>query len=161
MHTTIVRDAECGETVPCSAEMVAGALDNQGIAEMGGAWQCVGSVGSDDNAAHRRERSTAPHVPMIGANNRRQYAVPPTSAGTVTDVPGAIVGLTVKSLAEPLTEQHGKNQYQGIYNERSRRFGVNGYKLIQREKYDAVLAFLEDWRNAAIKGKQLPDGEEQ
>jgi hypothetical protein len=60
-----------------------------------------------------------------------------------------------------LTEKHGKNQYQGIYNELYRRFGVSGYKLIRRELYDDVLAFLEDWRVAAMKGKQLPGGEEQ
>jgi hypothetical protein len=79
----------------------------------------------------------------------------------ITDEQAAHLAVTVKALAELLTEKHGKNQYQGIYNELYRRFGVSGYKLIRRELYDDVLAFLEDWRAAAMKGKQLPGGEEQ
>ncbi len=57
----------------------------------------------------------------------------------------------VKALGELLTSKNsGKNQYQSIFAELYRRFGVSSYKLIRREQYRAVLAFLEDWRKAAV-----------
>ncbi|NJL06188.1 MAG: hypothetical protein HC911_15045 [Chloroflexaceae bacterium] len=46
----------------------------------------------------------------------------------------------------------GKNHYQGIFGELYRHFGVSSYKLIRIEQYDAVLAFLEQWREAAMRG---------
>jgi hypothetical protein len=48
-----------------------------------------------------------------------------------------------------LTHKEGKNQYQSVFAELYRRFGVSSYKLIRQEQYKAVLAFLEDWRGAA------------
>jgi hypothetical protein len=60
-----------------------------------------------------------------------------------------------------LTRQKGKNHYQGVFGEIYRHFGVTSYTHIPLDRYADVLAFLEDWRTAAMKGKQLPDGEEQ
>ncbi len=72
----------------------------------------------------------------------------------ITDEQAAHVSQLVKALANLLTEQGGKNQYQGIFAELYRRFGVSGYKLIRIEQYDAVLAFLEQWREAAMRGAE-------
>jgi hypothetical protein len=58
----------------------------------------------------------------------------------------------VKALAELLTgKDKAKNHYQGIFGELYRRFGVSSYKLIRHSQYDAVLAFLDDWRKAASR----------
>ncbi|NJL06212.1 MAG: hypothetical protein HC911_15165 [Chloroflexaceae bacterium] len=65
----------------------------------------------------------------------------------ITDEQATHISLLVKALAELLGEQdRSKNQYQGIFGELYRRFGVSSYKLIRIEQYDAVLAFLEQWR---------------
>jgi ADP-heptose:LPS heptosyltransferase len=33
---------------------------------------------------------------------------------------------------------------------------VPSYKHIRQEQYDAVLSFLDDWRNAAVAGQEFP-----
>jgi len=72
----------------------------------------------------------------------------------ITDQQAANVANAVKALAEMLTRQKGKNQYQGVYGELHRRFGVSSYTMIRQEQYDAVLAFLEDWYGAAKEGRE-------
>ena len=72
----------------------------------------------------------------------------------ITDEQAVHVSQLVKALANLLTERGGKNQYQGIFAELYRRFGVSGYKLIRIEQYAAVLAFLEQWREAAMRGAE-------
>jgi predicted nucleic acid-binding Zn-ribbon protein len=70
-------------------------------------------------------------------------------ASYVTDTQATEVSNTVKALAELLTStQSGKNHYQGIFAEMYRRFGVSSYKMIRQEQYQAVLQFLQDWRQA-------------
>jgi hypothetical protein len=62
----------------------------------------------------------------------------------------------VKALAELLTgKDAAKNWYQGIFQELYRRFGVSSYKLIHQDQYEAVLAFLDDWRQSALAGRGL------
>jgi hypothetical protein len=56
-----------------------------------------------------------------------------------------------------ITRQKGKNQYQGVYGELHRRFGVSSYTMIRQEQYDSVLAFLEDWYDAAKEGRARAD----
>ncbi len=68
----------------------------------------------------------------------------------VTEAQASEVSNRVKALGELLTAKHaGKNQYQSIFAELYRRFGVSSYKTIAQEQYVSVLAFLEDWRTAA------------
>lgn len=74
----------------------------------------------------------------------------------ITDEQAAHLAVTVKALAEMLTRQKGKNQYQGVYGELHRRFGAASYKHIRQEQYDAVLSFLDDWRDAAVAGQEFP-----
>ena len=73
----------------------------------------------------------------------------------VSDEQAGEISLAVKALAELLTRldaQKGSgkvpNQYQGIFAELYRRFSVTKYTLIQQEDYQAVLAFLSDWRKS-------------
>jgi len=65
----------------------------------------------------------------------------------ITDEQASEISNRVKSLAEVMTEkQPGKNNYQGIFGELYRRFGVSSYKLIAQDRYEQVLSFLEAWR---------------
>ena len=37
------------------------------------------------------------------------------------------------------------------FSDLRRRFGVSGYKNIRQDQYQAVLDFLDDWRESAAK----------
>ena len=72
-------------------------------------------------------------------------------SAAITDMQATEVSNQVKALAELLTgKDASKNHYQGIFAELYRRFGVSSYKLIPQSKYQAVLAFLDDWLTSAI-----------
>ncbi len=65
----------------------------------------------------------------------------------ISDEQASEISNRVKALAEVMTEkQPGKNNYQGIFGELYRRFGVSSYKLIAQDRYEQVLSFLEAWR---------------
>lgn len=67
--------------------------------------------------------------------------------GRISDEQASEISNRVKALAEVMTEkQPGKNNYQGIFGELYRRFGVSSYKLIAHDRYEQVLSFLEAWR---------------
>ncbi len=73
-------------------------------------------------------------------------------ASYITDAQATEVSNRVKALGEFLTgQQPGKNHYQGVFAELYRRFGISSYKLIRREQFDSVLAFLEEWRLSLTK----------
>jgi hypothetical protein len=68
-------------------------------------------------------------------------------ANHITEEQAAEISLRVKGLASLLQEQGpGQNTYQSVFSELYRRFGVSSYKAIRMEQYEAVLTFLEDWR---------------
>jgi outer membrane murein-binding lipoprotein Lpp len=93
---------------------------------------------------------------VIGALQRRTYKLEDKlhPHAYITDQQAANVANAVKALAEMLTRQKGKNQYQGVYGELHRRFGVSSYTMIRQEQYDSVLAFLDDWYAAAKEGRE-------
>ena len=69
----------------------------------------------------------------------------------IDDAQATEISNRVKALAELLTgREGGKNQYQAIFAELYRRFGVSSYKLIPQARYGAVLQFLEDWRVSVV-----------
>jgi hypothetical protein len=71
----------------------------------------------------------------------------------ITEAQANEVSVKVKALAETLTSKDkAKNHYQGIFGELYRRFQVASYKLIRQEQYTAVIAFLDDWGTAALRG---------
>jgi hypothetical protein len=53
-----------------------------------------------------------------------------------------------------------RSPYQGIFAELYRRFGVSSYKLIPQAKYQAVLTFLDDWRQRAVRPAASDDATE-
>jgi hypothetical protein len=90
---------------------------------------------------------------VIAGVNRRltslENKVQPSSF--ITEEQAVEVSQRVKALAEFLTSRSGgKVHFQAIYQELYRRYGVAGYKSIRLDQYEAVLAFLEGWRKAAI-----------
>lgn len=71
-------------------------------------------------------------------------------AAYVSEAQAAEVSGQVKALAQLLTAKDAsKNHYQSIFGEIYRRFGVSSYKLIRREQYESVIAFLAEWRASA------------
>lgn len=68
----------------------------------------------------------------------------------VSEQQAATISNTIKLLANQLTKQGAKgSQYQAVFSEIYRRFGVSDYKSIRRDQYQAVLDFLEEWRQSA------------
>ena len=58
-----------------------------------------------------------------------------------------VFALIAHARAELLTSRDpSKNHYQSIFADLYRRFEVSSYKLIRQDQYQAVLAFLDDWR---------------
>jgi len=75
--------------------------------------------------------------------------IPPTKATELSE--------RVKALATLMTERGTKdNHYQGVFAELYRRFGVSSYKTLTNEQYAAVMAFLEQWREAVLSGSNDP-----
>lgn len=70
-------------------------------------------------------------------------------AAYISEAEAAEVSSQVKALAQLLTAQDAsKNHYQSIFGEIYRRYGVSSYKMIRREQYESVVAFLEEWRKS-------------
>ena len=63
----------------------------------------------------------------------------------IIDEQAAEISLQVKALAHLIG-----GHYQTVFSELYRRFGVSSYKLIRIEQYEAVLAFLDEWRQRAV-----------
>lgn len=71
-------------------------------------------------------------------------------ADRLSDQQAATIGQTVKMLATQLTKKGATgSQYQAVFNELYRLFGVADYKSLRRDQYQQALDFLEDWRQAA------------
>ena len=66
----------------------------------------------------------------------------------ITEEQQATVQNTVKGLALLMTGQDGKNHFQGVWSEIYRRWGVPDYKHLRQGQFEAVLSFLEEWRQA-------------
>ncbi len=77
----------------------------------------------------------------------------------ITDDQAAHLSTEIKALAQLLsTRDRTKNHYQGVFSELYRRFGVSSYKLVSREQYPAVLAFLDAWRaDLGVPAEQRSD----
>jgi hypothetical protein len=69
----------------------------------------------------------------------------------ITDEQQAAVLNAVKGLAMLMMSRDGKNHFQGVWGEIYRRWGVPDYKHIQQGQFEAVLGFLEEWRQAFLQ----------
>jgi hypothetical protein len=69
----------------------------------------------------------------------------------ILDEQAAAIQNAVKALGVFLTSQDpSKNHFQAIWTEIGRRFRVPEYRRIRQHQYAAVLAFLEEWLQAAL-----------
>jgi hypothetical protein len=86
--------------------------------------------------------------------NRRLAAVEQrlTPGALIDEVQAAEISAAVKALAELLTRPGAGSAYQTVFAELYRRFGVSSYRNIKLDDFEAVLAFLDDWRGRAVGG---------
>lgn len=97
-------------------------------------------------AHHRLDRAAELFTTFQQRLTSIEDKLQPTTA--ITEAQATEISTCVKALAELLTSHNpGKNQYQSIFAELYRRFGVSSYKNISRAQYQHVLDFLDDWRN--------------
>ena len=55
------------------------------------------------------------------------------------------VSQAVKAVAMALSKASGRNEYGGVYGELYRRYEVPSYRELPAGKYDAVMAWLNEW----------------
>lgn len=100
----------------------------------------------DQRLTGRLDRAAA----VVGELGRRVRVLEAqlSPAGALTDAQAADIQSKVLGLAAVLAEaEPGENHYQGVYAELNRRFRATSYKLIRRGDYQAVLDFLDTWRD--------------
>jgi hypothetical protein len=55
------------------------------------------------------------------------------------------ISQAVKAIALALGKQSGRNEFGGVYGELYRRYEINSYKLLPAHKFDAAMAWLNEW----------------
>lgn len=110
--------------------------------------QTADAAGELAASAHARLNQAASVVIEI-RNQLNILDVRTSPQGVISNEQASQVALTVKALATHLKQLNpqGPNQYQAVYTELYRRFGVSTYKGIRRNQFEAVLNFLEEWRS--------------
>jgi hypothetical protein len=110
--------------------------------------QTADAAGELAASAHERLNQAANVVREI-RNQLNILDVRTSPGGAISAEQASQVALTVKALATHLKERNpqGPNQYQAVYTELYRRFGVSSYKQVRRNQFEAVLNFLEEWRS--------------
>lgn len=63
----------------------------------------------------------------------------------VTPEQASQISQAVKAIAMKLGDRSGRNEYGGVYGELYRRFGITSYKQLPAGRFDAAIAFLNDW----------------
>ncbi len=78
---------------------------------------------------------------------------PPEHA--VTDAQASQISQAVKAVAVVLGKQTKRNEFGGVYGELYRKFDVTSYKLIPAAKFEAVMAWLNEWYQS-LTNQDLP-----
>ena len=68
----------------------------------------------------------------------------------VTDDQASQVSQAVKAIAIALGKQTGRNEFGGVYGEMYRKFGISSYKLLPASRFDAVMAWLNEWYQSLV-----------
>lgn len=110
---------------------------------------------AEEQMEHERRISTAENrlnqaaVIVGGIDKRLKEVEARVSPGQpITNEQASEIKELVKAVA---MSQGGKPEnFQAIWGEMYRRFGVGSYKLIPQRKYADVLAFLEEWRGRSM-----------
>ncbi len=83
---------------------------------------------------------------VVGDMQKRLTAVEQKLApGTaVTDEQAMQISQAVKAIALMMEKRPGRNEFQGVYGELYRRFGITSYKLLPAEKFADAMQFLTE-----------------
>jgi hypothetical protein len=110
--------------------------------------QVADAAGQLAASAHERLNQAANVVRQI-RNQLNVLDARTSPQGNINDEQASQIALTVKALATHLKQLNpqGPNQYQAVYTELYRRFGVSSYKQVRRNQFEDVLSFLEEWRS--------------
>ena len=141
----------------------AGIAELQRIAEMA---RAIASLAEQQLALQRQQQAISGRVDRAGQVVRAlqgaivdihlrldtlEELVQPSEP--ISKAQAAQVSQKVKALAELLTRaEPSKNFYQGIFGELYRRFRVSSYTGIPQQQFAAVIAFLDEWEQAAKVG---------
>lgn len=60
------------------------------------------------------------------------------------------ISQSVKAVSLELGKRSGRNEYGGVYSELYRRYGINSYKSLPREKFEDAMAWLNEWLQSLI-----------
>ena len=60
------------------------------------------------------------------------------------------ISQAVKAVAHELGKRSKRNEYGGVYGELYRRYGINSYKALPKNKFDDALNWLNDWLQSLI-----------
>jgi len=84
---------------------------------------------------------------VVGDMQKRLTAVEQklTPGTAVTDEQAMQISQAVKAIAMEMEKRSGRNEFQGVYGELYRRFGITSYKLLPAEKFADAMQFLTEW----------------
>jgi hypothetical protein len=71
----------------------------------------------------------------------------------VTPAQAANVSQAVKAVAMALSKASGRNEYGGVYGELYRRYEVPSYRELPANKYNDVMAWLNEWLQSVISDR--------
>jgi hypothetical protein len=60
------------------------------------------------------------------------------------------ISQSVKAVAHELGKRSGRNEYGGVYGELYRRYGINSYKSLPKEKFEDAMNWLNEWLQSLI-----------
>ena len=95
---------------------------------------------------------------VVGDVQKRLTAVEQKLASdtAVTDEQAMQISQAVKAIALAVGKQSGKNEFQGVYGELYRRFGITSYKLLPAAKFAEAMAFLTEWYVNLTGSEDIP-----
>ena len=68
-----------------------------------------------------------------------------TPGKTITEAQASQISQAVKAVALALGKETGRNEFGGVYGELYRRYDITGYKMLPVAKFEACMAWLNDW----------------
>ena len=73
----------------------------------------------------------------------------------VTQDQASQLSQAVKAVALALGKKSGRNEFQGVYGELYRRFGITSYKLLPARQFERAMGWLTEWYQS-VTGDDLP-----
>ena len=70
--------------------------------------------------------------------------------GQVTPEQAMQISQAVKAVSHELGKKSRRNEYGGVYGELYRRYAINSYKNLPKDKYEDAMAWLNEWLQSLI-----------